>query len=115
MLTFNSILSRLASVKNTTRIGFDLDHLATAHHTALSYVQAPAAVGRDRGPQEHEEARIRENHDVYGFSLDEEDMGLLAELDQGSTRGRSFRYDFFKTDTDVTQLAEFPYRGQDEY
>jgi len=38
-------------------------------------------------PKASSEGRLRENLDVFGFSLDEEDMGRIASLDRGNRIG----------------------------
>ncbi len=57
---------------------------------------------------------IRENFDIFDFTLDPSEMEAMEALDKG-TAGRTFDVDFLPSDEDITKLPEYPYIARDEY
>lgn len=69
-----------------------LKQLALKHGKTPAQVLIRYCLQKDWVPLPRSESpeRIKENLDVFGFELDEEDMGLLNEMDEGA-RGAVFR------------------------
>ena len=71
-------------------------------------------------PKSVREHCIRENFDVFGFSLSEEEMRKLDSLDKGSG-ARTFTLesegDFLPVEegADLTKLSEYPVAERDNY
>ncbi len=66
-------------------------------------------------PKSVKQHRIKENFDIYDFSLSDAELVELDGLDKGS-KARSFGFRFQAADDlDPTKLAEYPLIPRDEY
>ena len=67
-------------------------------------------------PKSVKQHRIKENFDIYDFSLSDAEMAKMNGLDKGS-KGRSFRFEFPAVEgtVEISKLPEYPIIERDEY
>ncbi len=67
-------------------------------------------------PKSVKQHRIKENFDIYDFSLSDAEMAKMNGLDKGS-KGRSFGFRFLPVEDsfDPTKMATYPIIARDEY
>ncbi len=67
-------------------------------------------------PKSVKQHRIKENFDIYDFSLSDAEMAKMNSLDKGS-KSRSFAFRFLPVEDnfDPTKMATYPIIARDEY